>query len=116
MARTPARGVKSWCFETSMPTLHVALQEGFADDCVVLRVNDREVARREGVSTKNQIGLAATVDVDVASGPVELDVEVVTQHVAGRQKVDALATPYVGVSILGGALTLQPQGEPFRYL
>jgi len=99
-----------------MPTLHVALQEGFVGDRVLLKVNETEVARREGVSTKNQIGLAEAVEIDVPQGPVMLDVRVVRGDLAARLSVGVGATPFVGVSIVGGALTLTPQGEPFRYL
>ena len=47
-----------------MPVLHVAFQEGFANDVVTARVDGVEVFSRHGVTTKQQIGYADSRDGD----------------------------------------------------
>jgi hypothetical protein len=115
MARTPGGGTSGRRARV-MPTLHVDLQEGFAGDSVVLALDGVEVARRDGVSTRNQIGLATSINLDVAAQVVSLKIDVPTRQLAATVEVDPHATPHVGVSIEAGQLVLQPQGEPFRYL
>jgi hypothetical protein len=44
--------------ETGMVSLVVDLQDGFAGDLVVVRLNDREVFRKEDVQTKLLLGYA----------------------------------------------------------
>jgi hypothetical protein len=99
-----------------MATLHVALQEGFLDDTVSIRAGDHEVLRREHVKTRVQTGYAGSGDVDVPDGPVELRVEVPSQRLASTVTVDTAEAPYLGVSIVGGAIRLRASREPFGYL
>ena len=99
-----------------MPTLHVALQEGFKNDRVVVRVNGAEVANRPEVTTRNQIGLAEAVEVDVPTGDASVDVEVPARQLRGSVHVTIEGKTYVGVSIERGQLVLRPQREAFGYL
>ena len=54
--------------------LHVALQEGFEDDTVVLRIADEEVYRRDSLATRMQIGLADSFELTVEEDEAELEV------------------------------------------
>jgi hypothetical protein len=99
-----------------MPTLHVALQEGFASDRVVITVNGAEAASRPDVTTRNQIGFAEAVEIDVPAGAAQVHVEVPTRGLSESAQVQVEGTTYVGVSIAAGRLNLQPQREAFRYL
>ncbi len=60
-----------------MVLLHIAFQEGFTDDTVVVRVNGREVFRKGSVKTRLQIGYADSFEV-IGSGRL-------TQHWGGGE-------------------------------
>ncbi len=57
-----------------MPVLHINLQEGFANDTVVVRVNGQEVFNRTSVKTRLQIGLANAFEVDVPEGSADIQI------------------------------------------
>ena len=96
--------------------LHVALQDGFDDDTVVVRVNDEEVFRQEGLSTDYRISLAEDFEVPRAEGPLRLEVELPDRDLAGALDIDAEGTVYVAVSVEEGALTFRLSDAPFGYM
>lgn len=98
-----------------MPRFHVDLQDGFSEDRVVVRVEDREVFRGENVSTRLMLGLAESLEFDVAEDRVRVRVEVPTRDASGEQEVRA-ETPYVGVSLHGPLLSFSVSRTPFTYL
>jgi hypothetical protein len=97
--------------------LRIHLQEGFSGDTVIIRVDGREVARREGVTTQTQIGAAEVVDVEVGTGPVSVETEVVTKGIAGAIRIERPGeTGHVGISVAeGGRMEQRAQKEPFLY-
>ena len=99
-----------------MGTLHVALQEGFARDRVVVKLNGAEVANRPEVTTRNQIGFAEAVELDVPEGEATVEVEVPTQNLSATVRVAVEGKTYVGASIEHGHLELRAQREAFGYL
>ena len=99
-----------------MPTLHVALQEGFAQDRVVVKVNGAEVANRPEVTTRNQIGFAEAIELDVSAGATTIEVDVPARQLIGSVQVELEGETYVGVSIVDGCLELRAQREAFGYL
>jgi len=96
--------------------LHVALQEGFTRDRVVVKLNGAEVANRPEVTTRNQIGFAEAVELDVPEGDAAVEVEVPARNLSESVKVAIEANTYVGVSIVDGHLELRAQREAFGYL
>jgi hypothetical protein len=101
-----------------MPLIHVALQEGFQNDTVVVRLDGVEVYRQTGLKTRMQIGLADSFDLDVAPGPIELWVEVLTQNAGVRVPIEVPVARelYVGVSVApDGGVSYKVTDEPFRY-
>jgi hypothetical protein len=99
-----------------LPTLHIALQEGFSQDRVVVKVNGAEVASRPEVTTRNQIGFAEAVEVDVPEGEATVEVQVLSRQLSGTVRVDVEGTTYVGASVINGHLDLTQQREAFGYL
>jgi hypothetical protein len=99
-----------------MPVLHLALQDGFADDAVVVRVGNGEPVRHEHVTTKSQIGLARAFEVSVPDGPAEVEVLLPERGLSARTRVDSTETPFLGVSLRDGAIAFRPASERFRYL
>jgi hypothetical protein len=57
-----------------MVKLHVDLQEGFADDAVVVRVNGLEIFCQEHLTSRPELGLAKTLEAEVEPGEVEIEV------------------------------------------
>ena len=100
-----------------MARLHVALQEGFAGDTVSVRVNGSEVARRSDVATRNQIGFAEAIELDIDEGEIELELEIESRSLERRMPMRVVGTTYVGVSIeRDGKLRCEVSQQPFRYL
>jgi RNase P/RNase MRP subunit p29 len=99
-----------------VPTLHVALQEGFTQDRVLVKVDGAEVANRPEVTTRNQIGFAEAVEVEVPMGETTVEVDVPGRQLIGTVQVAVEGKTYIGVSIENGRLELRSQREPFGYL
>jgi hypothetical protein len=99
-----------------VPTLHVALQEGFTGDRVVVKVNGAEVADRPEVTTRNQIGFAEAVEFEVPEGEAIVEVDVPARRLTASARCEVEETTYVGVSIEHDRLELRTQREAFGYL
>jgi len=100
-----------------MPTLHTALQEGFADDEVILRIDGREVFHKTGVKTRLQIGLAATHEEPVNSGPVSVEVELPARKLTRTLPMVVTEDLFLGVSLEPvGTLRHVVSREPFGYV
>lgn len=96
------------------PSIRVDLREGFEDDEVVILVDEREVYRKQGVTTLPQIGRADGVDAPAVQGPVEVRVELPGRGLSGSFPVPGPGM-HLGISIEGGRLTHEISGTPFRY-
>lgn len=100
-----------------MPTLHVALQEGFEEDDVCLRVDGREAAVRQGLKSRHQIGLADSIDVELPEGQHTVEVEITSRKIADTVTVDLAQSTFLAVSISpSGEMQMSTSKEPFRYL
>jgi len=99
-----------------MPTLHLAFEDGFDDDTVVVRVDGREVTRRIGLRSSLATALAATEDAQVGSGAGEVAVAVSSRGLTATRKVDFTAEPHLAIAIRDGALVLRTSREPFVYM
>lgn len=101
-----------------MTTLHVALEDGFEGHTVTIEIGGRSVFHRQGVKTDLRISRADAVDLDVAgSAPVHLRVLIEPGGLQASIEVDALATPYLSISIEPpGAIRFTPSTEMPRYM
>jgi hypothetical protein len=100
-----------------MPLLHIALQEGFTNDTVSVRVNGTEVARRTNVTTRNQIGFAEAIELDIPQGEVQLELRVESRSVSESTNVRVAGATYMGVTVeRDGRVRCEQSLEPFRYL
>lgn len=98
-----------------MGALHIALQDGFAGEPVVIRLDGREVYRKDRVRTDIRISRADAVDVETADGAGALEVEARGQ--TASTAVDPAREPYVAVSLDGaGRPQFRASAEPFGYL
>ena len=100
-----------------MPTLHIALQDGFKNHTVKIEVDGVRVYSQQGVSTDLRISLAASLDVEVAKPLVSVHVSVDPGLLTAAREVDVLATPYLLVSVnAAGAMQLTPTTELPLYM
>lgn len=99
-----------------MPSLIVALQEGFTHDLVVVRVNGREVYRKEGVKTKLLLGYAESFEVQDLKSAVNVEVTLPSRNLSETISLQAPRTVYLGVSITEGRIVHRISHEPFGYL
>lgn len=83
----------------------IALEEGFLHDRVRLRVGDREVANLPSVSTRVQIGLAQTLELELEAADSTLVVELPDKQVEKRVSLSG-SPAYVGISIEEDGRTL----------
>jgi hypothetical protein len=97
-----------------MADLHVALEDGFDADHVVVQLDGDTVFDEPSISTRHQIGLAATVDAP-ASSPARLQVSLPERGLAAELPVDPTTTPYVRVSVLDGTVQIASSDEPPLY-
>ena len=84
--------------------IHVALQDGFDGDDVVLRVAGSEAYRGENVTTRTQISLAADMQLEVPDHPFTLEVDVPTRGVRDSVQIDPHAHANVTLSLRDGLL------------
>jgi hypothetical protein len=112
-------GRRSLSEGATMPLLHIAFQEGFMDDIVVVRVNDKEVYRKPNVRTELQIGFADSCEVDVRENMVKVEVVLPLRSLTKSIPVvfDSSAPVYLGLSITPEAsISERVSREPFGYL
>lgn len=100
----------SWGRDLS--TVTIALEAGFHEDRVVVRVDGRVVHDAHGVSTRMQVGLAETVSAQV-EGACTVEVELPDRDVRGSVGVEAPVN--VRVSVLGSVLRLEATADPLFY-
>lgn len=100
-----------------MILLHVALQDGFANDTVVVRLDDQEIYRKDGVSTRTQISRADAFDFESPSPQATVKVDLPARDLSSSIPVDLSRTPFLGVSITPeGEISHKLQSEPFGYV
>ena len=84
-----------------MPQVTVSLEEGFAQDHVLVRVDGATAFEGTDVTTRMQTGLAAAVPVDAADAS-RLEVALPDRGLSRTIDLDGSATPFVRVSIVDG--------------
>ena len=100
-----------------MPSLHLALEEGFFNDAVVVTLNSREIFRKPAVSTRLQIGRADKIETEIAPGNNSIKVTLPARGLEAEFAVDGSRDTYAGVSLSPeGQLTWRMAEEPFGYV
>jgi hypothetical protein len=99
-----------------MGHLHIALQEGFEDEAVVIRVNGKEVFNKQGVRTKLQIGRADAVDVEVEDGTATVEILLPTKDLTETVRIRVPQEPFLGVSLVAGEIVHRVSSTPFGYV
>jgi hypothetical protein len=84
---------------TLMALLHIALQEGFMGDDVVVRVQGEEVFRKENVTTRPQIGYADSFEVEAEGEELKVKVLLPLKKLSETVMLQVPPTEYLEVSI-----------------
>ena len=87
-----------------MAKLQVALGDGFDQDAVAVSIDGVEVFRKDGVTTRTQISLAESFEVEAPDRSAELRIEVPSRGVSDTVSVDARERPVVTLSLRDGAI------------
>ncbi|MDP8977975.1 MAG: hypothetical protein M3N17_05290 [Actinomycetota bacterium] len=100
-----------------MASLHVALQEGFGGEGVVVLVDGREVFSDPDVRTRLQIGLAKSFDVEVAPGRHLVECRLTGRDNPVARHVEVAGPTWVGISLVpDGGARWRVASEPFGYV
>ncbi len=101
-----------------MHALHVALQEGFAHDEIAVSLDGAQVYRADDISTRQQIGLAASFAVNANAGSHSIEVRLPRRNDISRtQAVSVNSDTWLGVSLLpNGQFDIRISATPFGYL
>lgn len=94
----------------------MAVQDGFTDDTIEMWIRDSLVDRRSGVTTRQQIGLATSFQLDPGPLPAELEIVVPSRDLRSTVRLDFGGPRHLGISILQGRLAIRLQQEPFGYV
>ena len=98
-----------------MTTIRIALQDGFEDEAVVIKVAGKEVFKQENVNTKRQIGKAASFEVEVEAGPTTIEVSLPMKDLSENIALKVSGKVYLGISVVNGRIEHRTSSEPFRY-
>jgi hypothetical protein len=114
-----AAGAAAGCHEGSSETeryvIHVALQDGFMDEHVVLRLDGDEVFASESVNTRFQIGLANELELEVAGEASQLEFAMPDRGIVEEVRLEAGKERWVGASLIDDGLEVVVSDKPFRY-
>jgi len=99
-----------------MYPLHLAYEDGFENDSVVVQVDGKEVARQVGLKSSLVTALAATEEALVSAPAGTAQVTVPTRNLSASLNVDFSAQPHLAVAIRDGKLVLRSSSEPFHYM
>ena len=98
-----------------MSEIVIDLQDGFADDEVLILAGGQEIFNKKGVNTDYSIGLADSVKFEVTEKYIAIEVTIPSRRLSDSIKVDGSSAPYLGVSILDNEIDYQLSDEEFIY-
>lgn len=105
-----------------MPPLHVALQEGFHGEKVVVLLDGKEVQRYESLQTRMQISKAASFEISAQTGAHNLQIQLHDPSTGTLKNSKDFSinltdrTLYYGISIMqDGEIRSRSSDAPFGY-
>lgn len=76
-------------------------QHGFANDTIILKVNGKEVLKKDDLSTDLRISLAESFTIEVPNGQTKLEITVPTKNLSLSKTIMVdLESKYIGISII----------------
>jgi hypothetical protein len=80
-----------------------------------VRVNGQVSLHKEGVKTRQMLGLAASSEIEIPEGPVNVEIIVPTKNISKTISLQASESPHLGVSICNGEIEYIKSKKPFGY-
>jgi hypothetical protein len=99
-----------------MVLLKIDLQDGFEGDLVVVRVNDKEVFRKDGIKTRPMLGYADSMEADVPLGQSWVEIALPRKDIGETISLVVTAPVYLGLSISNGKIVQRLSQTFFAYL
>lgn len=99
-----------------MRIITIRLAREFAGDTVVLRIDQREVYRRENLTTKLLTGLADETEIEVSEDAVLIEAEMPARRVRLVQEISRGGDTAFELRFLDDALQLVEQDATAGYL
>jgi len=99
-----------------MGILHLAFQEGFEDDIVVVRIDGKEIYRKEHVTTRYQINYADSFELNVEEESVNVEILIPAKELSKKFSVKIANAVYVKVLVRKGEIKYYVSDKPLRYL
>ncbi|GIH97754.1 hypothetical protein ACFFMN_03505 [Planobispora siamensis] len=99
-----------------MPSLTIALEEGFSGEQVRILLDGEVVFDQADVRTRMQLGMARMLTVEVSPGTHRIQVQVTPQGEPVEMEIDPATAPVVRVSRDVGGLSISASDAPPRYL
>jgi len=97
--------------------MKIDLQDGFKNDTVIIRVNGKEVFRKDNVSTRFQIGYALSVDLGPVGNPPAVEIVLPQKNISHSLKLQEPEPIFLGVSLTQeGSIDCRVSHEPFGYV
>ena len=98
-----------------MAQLTVSLEDGFAQDHVLVLINGATAFEGTDVTTRMQTGLAAAVQVDAAADTCQIEVQLPDRGLSRTVELDGSQTPFVRVSLVDGDVDVSPTDQAPYY-
>lgn len=101
--------------EITMPSLFIDLQDGFSDDTVIVKVNDRQVFHKDNVNTDYALGRADSVEISIHQDQVVIEVDVPFRRLSDTLALESTHTIYLGISIIEDRIDFRISDKRFLY-
>lgn len=99
-----------------MVLLRIDLQDGFDGDNVIVKINRKQVYRKEGVKTELTLGYADSLEVEVSEGPCMVEVALPEKDIAESISLNVFAPVYLGLSVSNNKIIQRRSETFFAYL
>ena len=99
-----------------MVLLRIDLQDGFKGDKVIVKINNNEVYRKEGVKTELTLGYADSLEAEVPEGQCTVEVTLPERGISESIHLKIMAPVYLGLSVLDGKIVYRLSNTFFAYL
>ena len=99
-----------------MAVLSIHLQEGFADDTAIVRLNGSESGRWTHLNTRRLLGYAEILDLPKPTGEdIQFELSLPNRGLSERALVPGAGDSFVAVNVTDGRLQIAVRDRPFSY-
>jgi hypothetical protein len=99
-----------------LPSLVIAFEDGFLNDTIDIRVNNKQIYFMQNVSTKRVLGLASWTQIEGLEGSIVIHINVPSKNISERLALVIFKKMYIAISIKNGELLHRVSDEPLGYM